>query len=101
MKTKGLSIKELAVYIGVSIDTVRRAIRRREIPFTRKGTAYRLDWQKVRQAMQTRSKHKRPARSIDQRGAGGDSRPCAAQSPPVGNTGALTTRLVTGDLSVR
>lgn len=34
MKTKELSIKELAAYIGVSTDTVRRTARRKEIAFT-------------------------------------------------------------------
>lgn len=59
MKTKGLSIKELASCIGVSTDTVRRAARRKEIPFTREGTAYRFDWLKVRQAMEERGNQMR------------------------------------------
>ena len=59
MKTKELSIKELAAYIGVSTDTVRRAARRKEIPFTREGTAYRFDWLKVRQAMDERGNQMR------------------------------------------
>ena len=32
MKTSDLSIKELAAFIGVSTDTIRRAVRRGEIP---------------------------------------------------------------------
>ncbi len=35
MKTTHLSIKELAAFIGVSTDTIRRAVRRGEIPATR------------------------------------------------------------------
>ena len=38
MKTKNLSIKELAAFIGVSTDTIRRAVRRGEIPATRVRT---------------------------------------------------------------
>ena len=50
-----LSIKELAELVGVSTDTVRRAARKGLIPFTREGTAYRFDWDKVRQAMRARA----------------------------------------------
>ena len=32
MKTSDLSIKELAAFIGVSTDTIRRAVRNGEIP---------------------------------------------------------------------
>ncbi len=42
MKTKNLSIKELAAFIGVSTDTIRRAVRKGEIPATRVRTAYGL-----------------------------------------------------------
>ena len=38
MKAKNLSIKELAAFIGVSTDSIRRAVRRGEIPATRVGT---------------------------------------------------------------
>jgi excisionase family DNA binding protein len=47
MKTSNLSIKELAVYLGVSTDTIRRAVRAGEMPFTRVGTAYRFDLRHV------------------------------------------------------
>ena len=40
MKTKHLSIKELAAFIGVSTDTIRRAVRKGEIPSTRVRTAF-------------------------------------------------------------
>lgn len=43
MKTKNLSIKELAAFIGVSTDTIRRAVRKGEIPATHVGTALWLD----------------------------------------------------------
>lgn len=56
MKTNALmSIKELAALLGVSTDTVRRAARSGVIPSTREGTAYRFDWDKVRQAMRARA----------------------------------------------
>ena len=48
MKTSDLSIKELAAFIGVSTDTIRRAVRKGEIPATRVGTAYRFDLRQVR-----------------------------------------------------
>ena len=35
MKTTHLSIKELAAFIGVSTDSIRRAVRKGEIPATR------------------------------------------------------------------
>jgi excisionase family DNA binding protein len=50
-----MSIKQLAELLGVSPDTVRRAARSGLIPFTREGTAYRFDWDKVRQAMRARA----------------------------------------------
>jgi excisionase family DNA binding protein len=55
MKTSDLSIKELAAFIGVSTDTVRRAVRKREIPARRAKTALRFDLQEVRICMQSRA----------------------------------------------
>ena len=52
MKTSDLSIKELAAFIGVSTDTIRRAVRKGEIPATRVGTAYRFDLHQVRHQME-------------------------------------------------
>ena len=52
MKTKHLSIKELAAFMGVSTDTIRRAVRRGEIPATRVGTALRFDLHEVRTCME-------------------------------------------------
>jgi excisionase family DNA binding protein len=102
MKTKGLSIRELAAYIGVSTDTVRRAARRGEIPFTREGTAYRFDWLKVRRAMDERSKEMRGG-GKKEAGARPPAKGGGARSvkPPDGNTGALTTHVVTGGLFIR
>ncbi len=51
MKSKNLSIKELAAFIGVSTDTIRRAVRRGEIPATRVRTALRFNLQEVRTCM--------------------------------------------------
>ena len=50
-----MSITELAELLGVSTDTVRRAARSGLIPSTRESTAYRFDWEKVRQAMRARA----------------------------------------------
>lgn len=102
MKATGLlSIKQLAELLGVSTDTVRRAARKGLIPSSREGTAYRFDWPKVRRAMEPHAQQMPYRRSKQASAPGGDSRPRAGQSPPTGNTGALTTRLVTGGPSVR
>lgn len=80
MKTRGLSIKELAAYIGVSADTIRRAVRAGQMPFTRAGTAYRFDLRQVHAQME------RNARVRFQRGSasapGGESWPRASQNAP-------------------
>ena len=81
MKTSDLSIKELAAFIGVSTDTIRRAIRKGEIPATRVGTAYRFDLQEVRICMQRNAAARFGARSASARG--GESRPRAGQPAPV------------------
>ena len=52
MKTSDLSIKELAAFMGVSTDTIRRAVRRGEIPATRVGTALRFDLHEVPTCME-------------------------------------------------
>ncbi|MBU6434885.1 MAG: excisionase family DNA-binding protein [Nitrospirae bacterium] len=52
MKTSDLSIKELAVFIGVSTDIIRRAVRKGEIPATRVGTALRFELRQVRRQME-------------------------------------------------
>ena len=52
MKTSDLSIRELAAFIGVSTDTIRRAVRKGEIPATRVRTALRFDLQEVSTYMQ-------------------------------------------------
>jgi len=83
-----MSIKELAELLRVSMDTVRRAARSGLIPSTREGTAYRFDWWKVRQAMEARAKAMPYRRKATASAPDGKSRPRAAQSPPVGNTGA-------------
>ena len=80
MKRKGLSIKELAAYFGVSTDTIRRAARAGQLPFTRVGTAYRFDLRQVHAQMD------RKGRERFQRGSagapGGESRPRASQNAP-------------------
>jgi excisionase family DNA binding protein len=80
MKTKNLSIKELAAFIGVSTDTIRRAVRRGEIPAIRVKTALRLDLQKVCTCMQRNAETRFGARSAS--APGGGSLPCAARNAP-------------------
>ncbi len=99
MKTTNLSIKELAAYLSVSTDTIRRAARAWEMPFTRVGTAYRFDLRQVRAQMDRKARERFQTGSAG--APGGESRPRAAQSPPPGNTGALATDIVTGGLFVR
>jgi excisionase family DNA binding protein len=89
MKTTNLSIKELAAYLGVSTDTIRRAARAGEMPFTRVGTAYRFDLRQVEQQMERNARV--PFRRGSASAPGGESRPRAVQSPPAGNTGAWLT----------
>jgi excisionase family DNA binding protein len=80
MKTKNLSIKELAAFIGVSTDTIRRAVRRGEIPATRVRTALRFDLQEVSICMKRNAEARFGARSAS--APGGDSRPRAARNAP-------------------
>jgi len=102
MKARALlSLKQLAELFGVSTDTVRRAAQRGLIPSTREGTAYRFDVKTVCQAMERRANEMRTQRSMQASAPGGRCRPRAAPSPPAGNTGAVTTPVVTGGLSVR
>ena len=80
MKTKDLSIKELAAYIGVSTDTIRRAVRKGQLPSTRVGTALRFDLQEVHTCMQRNAAARFGARSASARG--GKSRPRAGRPAP-------------------
>ena len=94
MKTSDLSIKELAAYIGVSTDTIRRAVRKGEIPATRVRTALRFDLQKVRTCMERNAEAKFGTRSTS--APGGTAGRAQDDPPPSGNTGALPTGIVTG-----
>ncbi len=80
MKTTNLSITELAAYLGVSTDTIRRAARAREMPFTRVGTAYRFDLRQVVQQMERKGRV--PFRRGSAGAPGGESRPRASQNAP-------------------
>ncbi len=80
MKTTNLSIKELAAYLGVSTDTIRRAARAGEMPFTRVGTAYRFDLRQVVQPMERNGRV--PIRRGSASAPGGESRPRASQNAP-------------------
>lgn len=80
MKTTGLSIKELAAYFGVSPDTIRRAARVGNLPFTRVGTAYRFNLRQVLAQMERNARE--PSRKRSAGAPGGDSRPRASQNAP-------------------
>ena len=99
MKTSDLSIKELAAFIGVSTDTIRRAVRKGEIPATRVRTALRFDRQEVSTYMQRNAETRFGVRSA--RALGGIAGHAQADQPPIGNTGALPTGIVTGGLRIR
>jgi len=94
-----LSVKELAEFIGVSADTIRRAFRKGEIPAIRVKTALRFDLAEVLRSMQRNA----DAHYRRNPGApGGDRRPRAeATSPRTGNTGAQTTASIPGGLQSR
>ena len=94
MKTSDLSIKEVAAFIGVSTDTIRRAVRRGEIPATRVKTALRFDLQEVHTCMRRTAAIRFGARSAS--APGGIAGRAQADPPPSGNTGALPTGIVTG-----
>jgi excisionase family DNA binding protein len=98
MKTSDLSIKELAAYIGVSTDTIRRAVRKGEIPSTRVGTALRFDLRKVQLQMELNAAVRLRRGSAS--APGGTAGRAQADQPPSGNTGALPTGIVTGGLSI-
>ena len=98
MKTADLSIKELAAFMGVSTDTIRRAVRKGEIPATRVRTALRFDLHKVLTCMRRNAEAKFGARSA--RAPGGIAGRAQANQPPFGNTGALLTGIVTGVLFI-
>lgn len=86
MKTSDLSIKELAAYIGVSTDSIRRAVRKGEIPATRDRTALRFDLHKVLTCMQRNAKARFGTRSSC--APGGTAGRAQADQPPSGKTGA-------------
>ena len=86
MKTSDLSIKELAAFIGVSTDTIRRAVRNGEIPSTRVKTALRFDLQEVSTYMRRNAEARFGARST--RAPGGIAGRAPADPPPASKTGA-------------
>ncbi|MBK5281798.1 MAG: helix-turn-helix domain-containing protein [Nitrospiraceae bacterium] len=89
MKRSELSVKELAAFIGVSTDTIRRAVRKGELPATRVGTALRFDLRKVQHQMERNAVVRLRRRSA--RAPGGTAGRAQADQPPVGNTGAWLT----------
>ncbi|MBU6434169.1 MAG: excisionase family DNA-binding protein, partial [Nitrospirae bacterium] len=87
MKTKNLSIKELAAVIGVSTDTIRRAVRKGEIPATRVKTALRFDLHQVLTCMRRNAEAKFGARSAS--APGGSAGLAQDDPPPSGKTRGL------------
>ena len=81
MRTKKLSIKELAAFIGVSTDTILRAVRKGEIPAIRVGIALRFDLHQVRHQMERNAvvRLRRGSASAP----GGESRRRASRNAPV------------------
>lgn len=98
MKPSDLSTKELAAIIGVSTDTVRRAVRKGEIPSVRVGAAYRFDLRKVSSQMERNAILCLTRRSAS--APGGTAGRAQADPPPSGNTGALPTGIIPGGLRI-
>ena len=86
MKTSDLSIKELAAFIRVSTDTIRRAVRKGEIPATRVGTAYRFDLRKVSHQMERNAVVR--LQRVSASAPGGAAGRALGDQPPSGKTGA-------------
>lgn len=89
MKTSDLSIKELAAIISVSTDTIRRAVRKSSIPYSRVGTAYRFDLRQVLHQMECNAVVRLRRESAS--APGGSAGRAQDDTPPSGNTGAWLT----------
>ena len=74
-----LSVKELAVKLGVSEKSIQRAYRKGEIPVERLCNLLRFDLEKVRRVMQERGAV--PIIRRRTRATGGESRRRATTSP--------------------
>ena len=85
MKTSDLSIN-IAAFIGASTDTIRRTVRKAEIPATRVWTALRFHLQKVSTYMRRNAEARFGARST--RALAGGAGRALADQPPAGKTGA-------------
>ena len=94
-----MSVKELAAFIRVSTDTIRRAFRKGEIPAIRVKTALRFDLDEVLRYMQRNAEVRYGTKAC---AADGIRRPrTGTLSPRTGNTGALPTGLITGGPRIR
>jgi excisionase family DNA binding protein len=80
MKRTWLSVKELAVELGISTDSVYRAYRTGEIPGAQIARTIRFDPQEVRESMKKRAEAM-PNSECMKRATGGDSRRRARISP--------------------
>jgi len=99
MNDNRMSVKELAEYIGVSTDTIRRAFRSGEIPAIRVKTALRFDLDEVLRFMQRNAEARYGTKAC---AADGIRRPrTGTLSPRTGNTGAQTTEIIPGGLQSR
>jgi hypothetical protein len=98
MKTSDLSIKELAAFIGVSTDTIRGRFARgrshQHVSGPRCGSICTRSGTRWNAMPSSICGEGRPARR-----AATASR-AQADQPPVGNTGALSTGIVTGGLRI-
>ena len=97
MKTTNLSIKALAAFMGVSTDTIRRAVRKGEIPATRVKTALRFDLHQVRTCLRRNAEAKYGPHSS--RAPGGTAGRAQDDQPPFGKTGACIAEVPRRDLS--
>ena len=86
MKSSDLSVKELATFIGVSTDSIRRAVRKDEIPATRVKTALRFDLEEVLTCLR-RNAEARFGRGFAS-APGGTAGRAPADQPPASKTGA-------------
>jgi excisionase family DNA binding protein len=94
-----MSVKELAEWIGVSTDTIRRAFRKGEIPAIRVKTALRFDLNEVLRYMQLNAEARYGTKAC---AADGIRRPrTGTLGPRTGNTGAQTTESIPGGLQNR
>lgn len=102
MKKDLLAVKELAAELRMNPKSIQRAYYKEEIPVQWLGRMARFNLAKVRRAMERAKSHASSERHIDTAGRDRRREPAArtAESPPVGDTGALPTGMITGGLRI-